>query len=217
MKKNLFIGFDDTIVKTRPLVSTYMNQKYGIETTENDWLDNDQFDEVINSFRKDQYPVTREDVYLDLGREFFHTFDLKSFHFFEDAIKTIIELSHHYCLYIVTSRQKSEKKNLEILLKKGSIYNCFSGIHCVWNYDESKGEFTSFPKWRFIESVKNGIPLGVIDDSKKELEQIGKRIWVPTLFNPKDNNQKKNIEIARNWQDILNIFCVEKKYWPPCH
>ena len=213
----MFIDFDDTILNTRPLTTQYMNQKYGINTTEDDWLDNDHFDSVVNSFRKDKIPVKPEDVYLSFGKEFFHTFDLKSFHFLENAIETIANLSCHYSLYIITSRQKSEKKNIETILKKGGIYNCFSGIHCVWDFDYTKEEFRAIPKAQFIENVKSGINIGAIDDSKKELELIGNRVLVPTLFNPNKKEQKGILEIARDWQDILNIFCVQKKYWPPCH
>jgi hypothetical protein len=203
-KKNLFFDFDDMKFITLPLLVSYINKKYGIKTTLNEYLDNnDSLDKIIQEHLPGVL-IGYNDIYKDVGENFhaslnWHS-DVEPMPHMSEVMKGLKE---KYNLYTVTSRQKVGIGVIQYILDK-YIPGCITGVHCVWHYDKTDG-FIANPKRNFIENTP-GENIAFFDDSPKEIKKV-EDIIPSYLFDPnglhKDSETKNRVA---SWEQIGNMF-----------
>lgn len=211
-RRNICVSFD-ALFQTRHLISDYMNWRYGLETSPENWESGQPFDQIINSFRS-KTELSRRKVYSDYDGGFFRYHKKRDFELFEGAKETIKGLSSCYNLYVVTERCRSGKIFIEELLKRNNLFNNFSGIHCSESYfpSEEKDNFkTSFLP---VLMAMGRFNMGYIDTSKKEVERSLGKVFVPVLFCPQEEECPpffEKYEKARNWKKIQELFLFKDR------
>ncbi len=203
---SFFLDLDDTVIKSKTHVASYLSNKYGVTIRPEDLVDNNGFHNTLNSHGVN---VSYNEVYLDFGKNFFSSFSLQDFSLYPGAKEAIVSLSRFYNLYIVTSRQKNEKPYIEEILKYHEILSCFRDIHCVWDWKD--GSFVSEPKASFIEEKrKTEVGVCFVDDSIEEIQRIAKSNLVISriLFDPQRSYSKEGIgfEVFNNWGQVKKMF-----------
>lgn len=210
---NFFFDFDGTLFKTEHLIVNYMNSRYGIKTTIEDWKNNnDNYHTVVNKF-KPEHNFTADEVYLDFSKNFLSFFKPEDFHPFDGVKETLQEMYEKYNLYIATSRQEVEKEGLKKILLYHEILDLFSDdIHCVWKYE--KNCFSSVTKADFMNSIP-GINIGFVDDSIKEIQGAIGSVMCPVLFDPNGHHVGEyiNFEIVSSWEQVKREYVDRKSHW----
>jgi len=201
-KSNLFFDLDDTILNTKPIVIEYINKKYNVNITEDDYNYHDNFPEVIKKYDPN-FGMSFEDFYLDYGKNFITSIDSnKNIQLIEGAGNILPLLSEKYNLFIVTTRQKSGIDVIKYLLKKHLAKNYFKQIHCVWK--KVGRTFVARPKKDFILDTY-GKNIAFIDDSIKEVKKMSE--FLPTfLFDQKGINKVNGVQSLKNWEEISERF-----------
>lgn len=202
-----FVDFDDTLVETRHLVAQYFSKKYGVIILPEDILDNNGFDSAL---RIKGVKESSDQIYLDFGKNFFNNFKVEDFCLYDGVKEAIISLSSIYNIYIVTSRQKSERVYIENILRHNGVLQYVSEVHCVWDWDDQNKHFISDSKASFIERKREKeIGIAFVDDSIKEVLDVTKCIASPVLFDPKHKYTKENrglLSVFSTWKQIEEIF-----------
>lgn len=201
-KRNLFFGFDDTIVPIKNLMADYISNKYGIRAREED-CDIYNFCQTINQ-TSPKIKMSYSDLYLNFGMNFFSSFNLKNdFRLFDGAKEIIPLLSEAYNLYIVSTRRSSEKGFMSEILQNNGVFEYFSKIYCFRDY--TNNSYRGLNKIDFIKNIDK-TNVAFIDSSIKDIEKT-RNIIDSFLFDPK-NFYKNETEIERfsNWEQIGKTF-----------
>ena len=203
-KSNVFLDFDDLIVKTKPAVISYVYDRYGVKITDSEYYnENGSLHDVIKRYNP-HLSVTFNELYLDYGKNFLASLEWnRNIPLMEDVQEIIPMLSRKYNLFIVTARQKI---GLEVIDKLTVEFfgKCFKEIHCVWEWVDDVG-FCESSKKSFISKVQ-GEKVVFIDDSKKEIKKM-ENILPTYLFDPEGLCKPENgINIVRSWKEIGTIL-----------
>ncbi len=183
--KNIFLDFDGLKFNTTPLIVNFMNEKYGINSKIDDYLNKGSYiHEILHNYRPDLKHITKDDVYLAYGNEFANSIEKHSDIVpISGMIEIVNRLSKKYNLYTVTARQESGKHVIKHVVDR-FIPNCIVDIHCVWK--KSGSSFCKIPKIDFVKSIK-GEHVAFFDDSLHEIHEM--QDFIPSyLFNPKNSN-----------------------------
>lgn len=200
---SFFVDFDDTITPTKHLVAQYLSSRYGVNLTRDDITNNNDFGLILKSSGVN---VDRNQIYLDFGKNFFPSFALENFALYSGAKEAIEKLSEIYNIYIVTSRQESEKKYLRDILEFYNLFKCFEDIHCVWKWNG--GQFIEDSKTSFMKRQK-GTNIGFLDDSLEEIKNAVKEtIGYPVLFDPFLIHKKEGLgyDVCSSWEKVEKTF-----------
>ena len=203
-KPILFFDWDDTMINSRPLKISYFEKRYGISITyeELNHKNANSLNDFLNS-KKSGLNISFDEAYLDYARNFWKSFNWnKDLIFLPYSIEVIKSLSFHYDLYIVTQSQKTEKVFIQEIVNK-YFSNCFSGIHCVWEYVYGSG-YLGNSKLDFIKNIE-GEKIAFVDDSVSEILKVQPFID-SYLFDPKKENFDSNIKKVLSWLEIGNMF-----------
>ncbi len=206
IKRSLFLDFDGLQFDTLPAQTAYLNKKYGIKTSEDDYITNLSLEEVVNKYlaKLGRRQMKRDDVYRDLGKEFLASIELhKGVLPMKDMREIVPLLAKKYMLWTVTARQKIGIKTIRYLLNE-HIPGCMSGIHCVSEQMED-GKFKEVSKKNFINGV-HGEKWAFIDDSLSEVLETKDSID-SFLFDPYGfSGNFTNLEVVKSWDQIGEIF-----------
>ena len=203
-KPNIFLDLDDLIIKTKAVALSYINKKYGVQITYDEYVNNnDELHKIIQRHNSN-FNLTFDEVYLDYGKNFLASMEWhEDVELMEDVQEVISLLSQKYTLWVVTARQKVGLNVINHLLNR-HFQGCFKGIHCVYEWIEGIG-YHGISKKDFISNV-SGEKLAFIDDSPKEILRM-KNI-IPTYLFDQDRlyNSMEGVNRVQSWRDIGRIF-----------
>ncbi len=200
-KPNLFFDWDDTIMVSRPLTIAYLEKRYGVHISYEEFNHGNvnSLDKFLNS-KKPELKLSPSEVYLDYAKNFWWAFDgVRSLHFLPYSIEVIKSLSEYYNLWIVTSRQEIEKVFIQEVIDK-YFFNCFSGVHCVWKNVYGLG----VSKVDFIRNTE-GEKIAFVDDSVSEVLKVSS-VLISYLFDPRKESSNKGVKKVSSWLEIGNML-----------
>lgn len=204
-KPALFCDFDGLKFDTLQIHIEYINQKYGIQTVESDYLNNPDLHLVVNKYLPENEHFTIEYVYKDLGENLIASMDWhKEVKPFEDMPEIMKELVKKYEVVTVTARQKSGLDVIQYLINE-HIPGCIENIHCVWKHLPN-GKFEEISKKYFILNYE-GEKTGFFDDAPKEILPLQNFIK-SYLFDPTglhDSNKEIQNRV-RSWKEIGDLL-----------
>ncbi len=205
MKPHIFFDFDEMKFHTTPALVAYINRRWNITSTPEDYINNgDHLDTIIKKYRKENAP-SWDEAYKDLGQNYAGSIlHHETVEPAEHMCTVIKKLSKKYTLWTVTARQRNSLHVIEHLLNK-HIPDCISGIHCVWDTN-AQGEFIDHSKKDFMEKVP-GEKIAFFDDSPKEI--LKTQSIIPSyLFDP--NRLHGQLTDIRNrvhsWKEIGDLL-----------
>lgn len=207
-KPVLFLDFDGLKFDTIDSHRDYVNEKYGIATTRNDYVDNNHnLTDVIKKYlpKEDHASIIPEQVYADIGENLNASIERSMNLVPIDGMCEVMPLlAEKYELWTVTARQKSSLEVIQYLLTK-HVPNCVSGIHCVWDHIGDY-KFLSHSKKDFIAKFE-GEKVAFIDDSLSEILEM--QDVVPAyLFDPAKRHIDHPLVQHRviSWEEIRKVF-----------
>jgi len=203
--QNLILDFDDTLFYTLPVVMAYINQTYGIESKESDYLDNSGFHKIIQKYTNNPL-ITFEEVYNSYRINFalspkWH----KDVEPMAHVCKVVPELAKKYNLFIATMRSDRGAYLVNGLLES-YIPKCIKMVHYAIRYKEKENTYWEFPKKDFILGLK-GKNVAFIDDTLKEVQRV-KDFCPSLLLDPKNKYGclAEEVQSVRSWEEIGKRF-----------
>ncbi|NCS99652.1 hypothetical protein GW765_01585 [Candidatus Parcubacteria bacterium] len=203
---NIFWDFDETMFKTLELLVLYMNQKYDIKSTIEDYSEHPYLDAVIAKYRPEGPVPTRGEVYEDLASEFLNS---REWHDQMDPVDGLLDilpmLSEDFDNHIVTAREFNAGPTMRWLLRKHEILQYIEGMHYVWVHLGNQN-FKGTPKIDLIKRVP-GKAILFIDDAPKEIIPVAGYVNA-SLYDPRGNHVgrkdiKHRIESLREIPKII--------------
>lgn len=200
-KPHIFLDFDNSKFDTNMLILNYINERYGIPSIPDDYINNPSYELILQKYLPPDLIPHKDTIYEDFSKDILQSIEKHdAVAPMEGMVETIFKLSEKFTLWVVTARQRTGLHVIRHMLDK-HVPDCIHDIHCVWGqYDN--GEYYGVPKRDFIESIE-GEKIAFLDDSAKEILEM--QDLIPSyLYDPKGvNDSVKNINHrVRSWKEF---------------
>lgn len=204
MKKiRTFFDCDGFIFDTIPAHIDYIEKKYGVRFTANDFAAQPDISQLLRERLQRDRGLSYNEVYKDLGVNFIASWEWHQ-HVkpIEGAVEVIQKLSPYTEIFIITRRPNISSKVLEKLIKK-HIPDTISGIRFGFTFGKhGKHEYVS--KKEHISALSTTRMDLFFDDSLHECTEMN-NVVKTYLFDPQDiyrNNphvKGKDMPVVKSW------------------
>ncbi|MBP6925891.1 MAG: hypothetical protein KBC22_02455 [Candidatus Pacebacteria bacterium] len=211
---NVIFDWDGFAFGTIILHSQYLNGRYGIPTTVDDFIEHPSLETVVHKYLLTNKKVKESDlpthdfIYRDLAVNF-----LESKHWQDQAkpidgfIEAVQAISPHANIFIVSARHDGSIPLMWENLEKYAIHQYVTDIRCVWKHVQGE-EFIGTFKREIIQGIP-GTHLGFCDDSPREVAKVCD--IVPShLYDPKRlHRQKEGLSFFESLYQIPSLLKLD--------
>jgi hypothetical protein len=192
--KNLILDFDNTQANSLPILTEFINQMFGIESTPDDhrYL---KIEKILEKYEA-QTDFTTDEIYYHFIQRFQTSVRWQSrIKPIPGLTEVLPRLAEKYNIYTCSSRQTAGIDNIRIFSEE-YVPGCIKGIHCVYHY-VGPG-YTKISKAKFIKALP-GENVLFVDDCIHELTEV--KDLVPTLLFGQTKDQH-DFPCAADWWEV---------------
>lgn len=197
--KNLILDFDNTQFNSLPVLTEFINQMFGIESTLEDHS-HLKIEQILEKYEA-QTDFTLDEIYYYFVQRFQTSIKWQSIIKPMPGLTEVLpRIARQYNIYTCSSGQTAGIDNIRRLSEE-YVPSCIKDIHCVYTY-VGPG-YTKISKADFIKSLP-GENVLFIDDCINELTEV--KDLVPTLLFGQTKNQQHCFSCAANWWEVEKVL-----------
>lgn len=170
-KGNIIFDLDNTLIESRHIMIEYMNSKWGINSIERDYYDDDNLHAIVNKYRNGS-PVSRKEFYDDYVANLILSMEwnrrIKPVLFLKEIIESF---SREHNLYIATKRLDISARIVNQMLKDYHIAQYIEDVYYAIRYINFFGNrYLKLSKGFFMKNLPRE-NIAFVDDSLHEIEK----------------------------------------------
>ena len=207
---NVIFDWDGFAFDTIILHSLYLNLRYGISTTVDDFIEHPSLETVVNRYLippggDKSKLLTRDFVYHDVA---VNLLESREWHEKADPIDGFVEvvqtISDRVNILIVSARHEGSIPVMWETLERYGIHQHIADMRCVWKHVQGE-EYVGSSKRDIFQSLP-GTHLGFFDDSPREVARVCD--IVPSyLYDPKRlHRQKEGLSFFESLYQIPSLL-----------